>query len=247
MKKASRVIDVHCHVLPGLDDGAADAEAALALARMAAADGTRRMLATPHHLNGLFSNPPAQIRIAVQDFQSRLDAEKIRLKIHAGAEVHLVPDLVAHLERDEVMTLGDHRKYLMIEFPPFMMPPNTKQILFEIRRLGLGVVLAHPERIEPFSVKPELLDELIDAGALVQLTAGSILGQFGKPVRKLSERLLDERRVHFIASDAHNTDGRTPVLSVARKAVVRHIGENGAQILFETNPLALVEGREILQ
>jgi protein-tyrosine phosphatase len=238
---------VHCHLLPGIDDGAPDEATALAMARAAVADGITGALLTPHHLNGSYANGADRISKAFEDYQRLLEREKIPLKIHPGCEVHMSPDLLERLDAGEVMTLGSHGRYILLEFPPMLPPPNTRQILFGIQRRGLGIILAHPERIAPFASKPDTLDELIDAGALVQLTASSLTGQWGPEGLKLCKRLLNERRVHFIASDAHNLGSRRPALTEARRLVEKWHGERAAELLFETNPRALAEGGEIMQ
>jgi protein-tyrosine phosphatase len=217
------------------------------MARAAVADGITEAVLTPHHLNGSYQNPAARIRQAFDLYRVQLEEAGVGLKLHFGSEVHLSPNLLERLDSGEVATMGGHGQYLLLEFPPLLPPPNTKQILFGIQRRGLGIILAHPERIAGFISKPDWLDEITDAGALVQLTASSLTGQWGAPGLKLCRKLLDQRKVHFIASDAHNLQGRAPVLSEARALVEKWLGAGAAKVLFETNPRALATGGAILQ
>jgi protein-tyrosine phosphatase len=202
------VIDLHCHVLPGLDDGPATIEDTLALARAAAAGGTRTMVATPH-VNWRYLNDGKTIARRVDDVNARLATEGVALAVRAGAEIDLTR--ISDIEAGELsrLALGGSR-WLLME-PPFGAPVvGLEALLATLRRQGFRVVLAHPERCQAFHRDRRLLEALIDAGALASITAGSLVGRFGREVRRFALTLMRDGMVHNVASDAHDHLRRPP-------------------------------------
>lgn len=238
------MIDTHIHILPGLDDGAKDIKQALEMARIAVDDGITAVAATPHVLTGAYDNSKEDILSAVKDLTQVLQAEKIPLKILPGAEYYLEPDLPQRLDEGKLLTINN-TSYLLIELPAAFVPDFSEQIFYELQLQGVIPIIAHAERNHELSLKPELLENFIARGALVQITAGSITGLFGKETKKAAFQLLCKGRAHFIVSDAHSCRRRVPVLSKAREEVERNFGADYAKSLVEENPNALIKGEPL--
>lgn len=229
------MIDIHCHILPALDDGPLQPDVSLDMARMAVKDGIKSMLATPHVSDGTLSAELISQRLA--DFNSLLAAQQVPLQILAGAEVAVqadLPSLAGYL-----LHKGP---YLLLEFPHTHVPENAGQFLYDVQSQGFLPIIAHPERNGAILRDPALLLELVDRGVLVQLTGASVLGDFGPHIQQCAHYLLRRGAVHFLASDAHSAKHRKPVLNKARKMAARIIGKAGASRLVETNPQAVIDG-----
>jgi protein-tyrosine phosphatase len=240
------VIDLHCHVLPDIDDGPAAIEGSLALARIAAAAGTRVLVATPH-VNGRYRNDAQTIARLVAELNARLVAEEVRcadgapLEVRAGAEVALT--LVAELDRAELsrLTLGGG-PWLLVEPPFARVAPNLDGILLELQREGWRIVLAHPERCPAFRREPRMLARLVRAGMLTSITAGSLGGRFGEEARDFALALAREEMLHNVASDAHDEVQRRPEIGIE----LERAGLAGlTRWLTEEVPSAILAGAEI--
>jgi protein-tyrosine phosphatase len=207
------VIDLHCHVLPGIDDGPDTIEQSAVLARTALAAGTSTMVATPH-VSHHYRNSPETIADGVKAVNARLQAEAIRLAVVPGAEIavtHLIEIPPAQLER---LGLGGGR-WLLVE-PPFKGTAiGLDTILLDLGSRGHRVVLAHPERCPAFRRDPRLLESIVRAGALTSVTAGALVGRFGEDVRRFALQLADAEMVHNVASDAHDLKRRPPDIADA--------------------------------
>jgi protein-tyrosine phosphatase len=224
--------DCHTHILPGIDDGAKSDDEGLQMARISAAAGTTRVFATPHGYTGQFHvKPGVTLRLAPR-FNSLLRQAGIDVTVLPAMEVHhcvtaptRVPVDVERLRTGAALCYGaapataEHR-YLLLEFDFEQWPPDAGSVLRALREEGVQVVLAHPERYDAVVEDPSLIDVVLEQGAWLQLTTGSILGHFGHPARELARRLLEQGRAHIIASDAHNPHKRPPGLAEAF-AVVR--------------------------
>ena len=172
------MIDLHCHMLPGIDDGAPDVETALELARIAVADGITTLACTPHIYAGLYENNGPDIKRAVAQLRSQLQAADIPLNLTHGADTHLAPDLVAGLRNQHIPSLHDSR-YFLLEPPHHVAPPRLEQSVFDLLAAGYIPVITHPERLTWISGHYEVFQQLAKAGAWVQVTAGSLTGHFG--------------------------------------------------------------------
>ncbi|GBF73581.1 hypothetical protein PA598K_01883 [Paenibacillus sp. 598K] len=201
------MIDIHTHILPGIDDGAADWEASLALARAAAAEGITTIVATPHHASSSWRNPASVVRPLVDELQTRLDAERIPLRILPGQEIRVHGDLLDAWERGELLTLGDS-SYILVEMPFTEIPAGMADLLHELRVMGLRPIIPHPERSAPIMKQPQRLAELVEAGAYSQVTAASLLGGFGKRCQESAWTLCRQGLVHLVSSDAHHAERR---------------------------------------
>ena len=236
------MIDLHTHIIPGLDDGAKDLEQALAMAEVAVKDGITILAATPHVISGVFDNSKSHILQAVKELNQLLVSKNIPLQILPGAEYHLEPDLPHRLADGELLTINDTGRYLMVELPAMIVPDYTGRILYDLQLQGITPIIAHPERNIGFAREPELLQGFVARGILAQITAGSITGLFGKPARKTALRFLKEGYAQLIASDAHSDHGCPPILSLACKELEHLGGSDYAQTLTYQNPRLIIEG-----
>ncbi len=237
------MIDIHSHILPGIDDGADTEDESVELARMAVADGVRTVVATPHCNEGSYFNQLEGIRVGVTRLRERLQRERIDLELLPGAEVHLCPDLVDRVRDGRAPTIADNGKTLLLELSLTQYPVKIADLIFRLKLAGLEILLAHPERIRYFQEDHERYEELVRVGAYGQITTGSILGTFGSKAREYSEELLSKQLVHVLASDAHSLRGRPPVLGPAVEAMIPLVGDELAHAMTEGIPRALIEGR----
>lgn len=229
------MIDIHCHILPGIDDGAKTMDEAVAMATLAAADGILTIVATPHVNNTL--HPPEEIALLVQELNTELRQRKIAVNIVAGADVSsLIP--AQHAAGYAI----NGSRYMLLEFPHTHLPKTARDTLFQLNTHGITPIITHPERNPSIASDPGLLLDLLTSNALVQVTADSLTGEFGDQARQCAEYLLKKNAVHFIASDAHSTTSRRPQLSHGLKAAAKIIGDIAAERLVMTNPLAVVSG-----
>jgi len=229
------LVDIHCHLLPGLDDGAGDWEESLAMARLAAADGVSTIVATPHQLGNYGQNHGEAIRARCRELQELLDRHGIELAVLPGADVRIEPELVAKIRSGEVLTLADGRRHVLLELPHELFLP-VEGLLAEFQSAGLTGILSHPERNLGILQRPALVASLVDSGCLMQITAGSLLGAFGPQCKRLAETLLARGLVHFVATDAHGWQSRRPLLSRGFDRVAELAGKRAAEELCCTNP-----------
>ena len=240
------MIDIHTHILPGLDDGAKDPESAVKMAQAAANDGISRLIATPHVITGSFDYSPEQINVAVQELNAALTARQIPVQILPGGEYRLESDLPARLRAGSVLTLNDSRAWLLVELPSSLLPPDYERILYEIQLQGVTPIIAHPERNQVIIKKPEILKKLTERGIMAQLTSASITGDFGQEIQKCSRRLIEQGSIQCLASDAHTYKGhRSLGLSAARDAIKKRYGEDYARALVEDNPARMLTGQTL--
>lgn len=237
------MIDLHTHILPGVDDGVNTAEEAIDFARMAHEDGTRTLVATPHCKEGFFVNTRDDVLAAVETLRARFEAERIPVRLVPGAEVHLAPDLVERVKDGRAPTLADNGKTLLLELSLSQPPVELPELVFQLKLAGLVVLFAHPERIRYFHDDPARYEAVVRQGAVGQLTAGSLTGRFGERIQRYSESLLRDGLVHVLASDAHNTRGRPPTMSEGLRRAAELAGERYARAMVESAPAALLEGR----
>ena len=237
------MIDLHTHILPAIDDGAKTLEVSLEMARIAVSDGTSVMACTPHIYPGLYMNDSPGIHAARDKLQHALDTFHIPLKLVVGADAHLVPELLDGLSKGRVPTLHGSR-YFLLEPSHHVAPPQFENSVFQIMAAGYVPVITHPERLVWIEHHYPAFLELARRGAWLQLTAGSIVGKFGKPARYWSEKLLGDGVVHLIASDAHNTSKRNPVMSDALPTLESALGKEEAQRLVLDRPRAILDNKD---
>jgi protein-tyrosine phosphatase len=237
-------VDIHCHLLPGIDDGAKDLSESLAMAQLAVDDGTTTIIATPHQLGNFGHNSGAGIRRRVDELQQHLHEAGVPLTVLPGADVRIEPGMVQRITQGEVLTLGDHRRHVLLELPHELYL-SLEPVLDELWRHKIVGILSHPERNEGILRKPDVLAPLVHAGCLMQITAGSLCGTFGVACREMCERLLAEGLVHFVASDGHGPRSRRPLLRRAFERVAELTDEQTALDLCSHNPAAVAAGDKV--
>lgn len=240
------MIDCHCHILPGIDDGARDMEHALAMARKAVASGITDIIATPHHLNGVYLNPRKSILKAVAILRSRLAEEGVPLNIYPGSELHLAPELLGELEQGEAMTYADLGKAVLVEFPSHTIPTGSEQILENLLYRGLTPVVAHPERNSTLCKDRERVGEWVAQGCKLQLTTQSCAGDFGRSIQAISRYWCERGWVHLIASDAHRTERRAPDMRAGAAKIEQWLGAEAARLMSVDNPKRLKNGEDLV-
>ncbi len=236
----SAMIDLHCHILPGIDDGAKDLTVSLQMARAFVADGVKVVACTPHILPGLFHNTGPQIRAAVASLQEVLNQEGLPLRLVSGADAHIVQDFVPGLKTGHILSLADTR-YVLVEPPHHVAPPKIEEFFFSILVAGYVPILTHPERLTWIDSEYKTFKDLVRSGAWMQITAGSLTGSFGRRPRYWAEKMLDDGCVHILATDAHNEVSRPPILGEGREAAARKVGEAEAGHLVWTRPLGILQ------
>ena len=236
--------DLHTHILAGLDDGAEDLAESLAMAAAAAADGIRRLAATPHSLRCPPGTDAPALEARAADLERHLQAAGLPLTVVAGAETGLIPALPRQIDAGAVVTLNRSR-YLLLELPYVGLPARLDDLIVQVSSRGLVPILAHPERNAELARRPQLLHTLVGLGLVVQITSGSLEGIFGRAVERAARRLLEAGLVHVIASDAHDPYARPPRLSQARALATRIVGPERAQALVAANPAAILDDRPL--
>jgi protein-tyrosine phosphatase len=236
------MIDLHCHILPAIDDGSPDMETTMKMLEIAAQDGINHIVASPHFRHG--EKPSFQdILINLKTVQDEAVRQGSQVKLYSGADVRLTYELFEALSREDMPSINNSR-YFLLELPD-LIPPHLDDFIFESKIKGYIPIITHPERNYSLLSAFEKTDGLRESGALFQLTAMSITGDFGKQIRKFSLHLLKKGYVDFVASDAHSTDRRIPVLSRAYREVTDILNADEAKKIFIDNPTAVLENREL--
>jgi protein-tyrosine phosphatase len=238
--------DIHCHVVPGIDDGAADLAMALAMAAQAVADGTSTVIATPHQLGSNRQITAAAIRDGVDSLNRELAAATIPLTVLPGADIRIEPELPKLLKSGDVVTLGDRGRHVLLELPHDVYVP-LESLLKALHKQGLIGVLSHPERNRGLQAAPQILEKLVAEGCLMQITAGSLLGSFGSTAKRIADHCVQKRLVHFVASDAHDPVRRPFGLSAAFDAVASLADTALAEACCVENPARVAAGDAVPQ
>jgi protein-tyrosine phosphatase len=235
------MIDIHCHPLPGVDDGATSVEVAVEMCRTAANDGITHLVATPHS-NYTYTFDPDLNRLLLRELQEKV-GEKPQLLL--GCDFHLSYDNIQICTQNSKDFTVNQSSYLLVELPDQFIPEHLSRVYYDIQVAGLHPIITHPERNALLQRKPELLQHWVSMGCLVQVTAQSYTGGFGNRARKYAEMLLDSGSVHFFASDAHDTRRRPPILSACYRKVAREKGEEIADLLLNKNPEAVINDQPL--
>jgi protein-tyrosine phosphatase len=235
------MVDVHCHILPGLDDGPDNMELSLAMAESAIADGITHVVATPHS-SSEYSFDYSRVQELLAELRAKIGD---RLILASGCDFHLNPENLEALGQGAPRFCINQRSYLLVEFNEYSIPPAMDQTLHEIQLLGLRPVITHPERNAILRLQTERLLKWVRLGCFIQVTAGSLTGTFGPGAQKDAWRWVADGLVHFVASDAHNMRGRPLRLQPAFNLVRKQFGAEKARGLFVENPMAAFEGRDL--
>lgn len=241
------MIDIHSHILPELDDGASTWEDSLQMARMAVEDGIRTMVASPHlfkkrNIDLAEINPKEVILDKIKKFKQKLLAAGLELEIIPGCDFPLVFFGMQLLEDDQVLTINDNKRYLLLEFPDFSLPPATEEICFRLKQQGITPIITHPERHFIFQEMPQKLERLIELGCLAQITAASLTGGFGRRVTRVAREMMLKGYFQIMASDAHDTRRRPPLLQKALKVASTLVGKDQAEAMVTTIPEKIIRG-----
>jgi protein-tyrosine phosphatase len=237
-------VDIHCHLLPGIDDGAADWDVSLDMARLAASGGTRTIIATPHQLGSFGHNSGDAIRRSVHELEQRLNAADVSLTVLPGADVRIEEQLVERLLSGEVLTLGDYGRHVLLELPHELYLP-LEPLIERLARHNIVAILSHPERNQGILRRPEVVGSIVDAGCLTQITAGSLCGSFGAECQRLAESMVVHGFVHFVATDGHGARSRRPLMSPAFERVSQLAGVDVALELCSGNPARVAGGKPV--
>ncbi|MFE7060662.1 tyrosine-protein phosphatase [Sutcliffiella sp. NPDC057660] len=240
------MIDIHCHILPSVDDGAKHMTESIEMARAAVQQGITTIVATPHHNDGKYMNKKEEILEKVEELNSRLKKEEIDLTILPGQECRISGEIIEHYENGEVLTLNNTSKYIFIELPSSQVPLYTEKLVYDLQMKGLIPIIVHPERNAELIESPDKLYQLVKKGACTQVTAASVAGKFGKKIKKFSLDLIEANLVHFIASDAHNIKNRTFMMKEAYDVIRKEFGQDVMYMLMENAEL-LIEGQTIMK
>lgn len=243
------MIDMHCHFLPGVDDGPRDLDTALEMARIAVADGIRFAVATPHIDPGRYANDRRSIQLSFAEFRRALQQAGIPLRIAMASEVRLDLDVVAMFGREEVPFLGvvDGYEIVLLELPPTHVPVGAARFIERLVRQRIRPVLAHPERNEEIVRDQSKLEPLLAAGSFLQINGSSLTGDYGRPVRRRARQLLNLDIFKVLGSDGHDLEARKPILSPGVEAAASVIGLRAARELVYRNPAAIVFGKRLLR
>lgn len=238
------MIDIHCHILAGIDDGAQNFRDSVEMASMAANDGIETIVCTPHVKYPEYQNSGDDIAKRVENLQAALDSESISLKLHVGADVHIDLDLTSKLASGRSPCINE-TKYFLLEPNHTILTPNLDRYCSRLLDDGFVPILTHPERLAWVRSNFELVKHLRKMGVLMQITANSLDGAFGRRSKDLALRMLNEQIVDVVATDAHNTTSRPPILSKARTFLEREYGERLATKLVYGNPLTILSNGKI--
>ena len=232
------MIDIHSHILPGLDDGSKSLEESVAMLRQAAAAGTTDIVASPH-ANQEYAFDPLVVERKIGELQAAVgDAPRI----HYGCDFHLTLENIEDALRSPGKYSINHRGYLLVEFSDFLIPKTTGQLFASMRKAGLRPIVTHPERNQLLQYRLPELEAWVAEGAHLQVTAQSLLGRFGRTARKCAHELVGRGLVYFLASDAHDTRWRTTALDESRQYVEKRFGPEAALRLFVENPRSALAG-----
>ncbi len=238
-------IDIHSHIIPGVDDGSPDMETSIALLQMAAENGTTDIIATPHVIDVSTTLTWDAIRRHVEALQKEADARQIPIRIYPGAETELNWDLLELMQKDHSAFCLAGSRYCLMELPSLMLPPNLDDMIYELQLMDIVPVLAHPERQRQLMHEPEKLLKLLQQGCVAQSNGGSLTGVFGPKAHEKVHLLLSHQMIAFMGSDAHNLRHRNTNLKPAREKLVKHWGEAVATELLETKPRHILENKEL--
>lgn len=239
------MVDLHAHILPGIDDGAKDWDESLWMLSLAAEDGITDILATPHqHADGPYSNHNEKVQTLVAELQERVITAGLNINVHMGGEVLISPDVVERVAAGQAVTFGQG-KYLLLELPAHEVPRYTRQVVYDLQLQGITPVLAHVERNVGFVKAPELLAELIEVGALAQMTAASITRHGSPELLEMVAICLTHNMVHMLASDAHSPIRRPPMMGHYAQRLEQVMDEERVIELTTYTPATLLAGKYI--
>jgi protein-tyrosine phosphatase len=241
------MIDIHTHILPGVDDGAKTIEDSLRMIQQAIDVGIEVICATPHILDGVTPESQEKINRTFQLLHSQVEEKRLKIKLVLGSEIYVRYDMDP-LKKFNFFSLNQTGKYILMELPLGLFPLGIRELIHNLRLEGITPIIAHPERSMIQKEQLKEIENWIRQGALMQINAGSVLGHFGKSAKKTAEWLLDQNLAHIMASDAHNpSSASVEVLAQAFKKVCQRVGEMKAEELVLHNPSKVLWGERLLR
>ena len=238
------MVDLHCHLLPGIDDGSKSMEISLRLAREATENGVTHALLTPHHMNGHYVNHKQDVIQRTKEFQKHINDHGIPLTVFPGQEVRINGQLLEALDKDDILFADTAGKYMMLEFPDDDVPHYTNQMIFDLQQRGIIPVIVHPERNTKIMAEPDLIYHLLEKGCLSQITASSYVGTFGKKVENFSRQLIEAGQGYVFASDAHDLPGRKYEMRQAFEKLQHEFGDDLVN-RYQQNARSIINGEDI--
>lgn len=239
------MIDIHSHILPGLDDGSETMEETLGIVRQLHKTGFKTLIATPHVIEGRDFLNPSEILETTERVRERVAEAKIPVEILPGAENYIFPDLAKWVQAGKLLTLGNAGKYILVEFPMLEIPNYTDQVFFELQVLGITPILAHPERNKGLAEEPERILEWAKKGILFQLNLRSLSGHYGPLAKQLAEILLRNNLIHVIGSDSHRVSRSGSTYSEGLRNIKEIVGGERYLELTQKNPQMIVRGEAL--
>lgn len=239
------MIDLHCHILPEVDDGAKCMGEAIEMAMIAKEDGIKKIIATPHYHPEFKYLKGQELNKVYEEFKNELNKNEIDIEIYIGNEIYFTYDLIDNISELDFYTLNNS-KYILIEFPPTNFPSNLCNIVYELKQKGFIPVLAHVERYMKVHDDPEIIYDCIKTGAIIQINGSSIMGKNGKELQRLCNLLISRNMVHLVSSDAHGSGRRRPLLKEAYEYIEKKFSKDLADELFINNAQCIIDNKDII-
>lgn len=239
------MIDVHCHILPEVDDGAESMQQAINMAKIAQEEGISKMIATPHYHPEFKYEKGEELKRIRERFKKELKENNIDIEIYLGNEIYFTYDLMDKISELDFYCLNDS-KYILIEFPPNNFPSNLCNIVYELKQQGYTPVLAHVERYMQIHEDPEIIYDCIKTGAIIQINSSSLIGKQGKEIQRFCNLLIGRNMVHLVATDAHSSQRRRPMMKDAYQYIEKKYSKEIADNLFINNAQCILDNKEII-
>ena len=238
------MIDIHCHILPNVDDGSESLEESIEMAKIAESEGITKIVNTSHCHFDFKYKKGNELKLELEKFNQVLKEENINIEVLLGNELYYTSDLIERFNELDFFSMNNS-KYILMEFSPINFPKNIEDVIYEIKIRGYIPIIAHAERYKQVQEDVNIMLDCIKEGALIQVNASSILGKNGENVEDTSKKLLDNNMVHFVATDAHSSNRRRPLIKDSYNYILKNYGKEVSEKLFIENPTAVIENRDI--
>lgn len=238
------MIDIHCHILPNVDDGSESLEESIAMAKIAESEGITKIVNTSHCHFDFKYKKGNELKLELEKFNQVLKEENINIEVLLGNELYYTRDLIERFNELDFFSMNNS-KYILMEFSPINFPKNIEDVIYEIKIRGYIPIIAHAERYKQVQEDVNIVLDCIKEGALIQVNASSILGKNGEKAEDTSKKLLDNNMVHFVATDAHSSNRRRPLIKDSYNYILKNYGKEVSEKLFIENPTAVIENRDI--
>ena len=238
------MIDIHCHILPNVDDGSESLEESITMAKIAESEGITKIVNTSHCHFDFKYKKGNELKLELEKFNQVLKEENINIEVLLGNELYYTSDLIERFNELDFFSMNNS-KYILMEFSPINFPKNIEDVIYEIKIRGYIPIIAHAERYKQVQEDVNIVLDCIKEGALIQVNASSILGKNGEKAEDTSKKLLDNNMVHFVATDAHSSNRRRPLIKDSYNYILKNYGKEVSEKLFIENPTSVIENRDI--